>query len=425
MLGARSAITVSRVFARQILDSRGRPTVEVEVILSDGTFGRVAVPSGSSVGKLEALEIRDGDPARYVGYGVTKPVQNINSKIADALTGISPFDQKSVDEILLSLDGTPDKSNLGANATIGVSLAVARAAAESLGIPLYKYLGGEIAREMPVPLVNVLNGGLHADNSLDFQEFMIMPVGAQTFADAVRMCAEVFFRLREVLKKMGHPTNTGDEGGFAPNFKDNSEACDALVEAIEKSGYKAPGDFSIAMDVAASTLYDGTSYKFSGKSLTSDELISYYEEMVSKYPIASIEDAMAEDDVAGWKAITERLGQKIQLVGDDLFVTNPTLINNGIKRGLANAVLVKPNQIGTLTETIDAIRSAQQGNYNVIVSHRSGETEDVTISHIAVAANCGQIKSGSFSRSERLAKYNELLRIEADLGKSALFSGVI
>nr|WP_238523329.1 phosphopyruvate hydratase [Anaplasma centrale] len=425
VLGARSVAKISRVFARQILDSRGRPTVEVEVLLSDGAVGRVAVPSGASVGRFEALELRDGDQAKYAGYGVLKPIQGVNTTVAGALAGVSPFDQKAVDEVLLSLDGTKNKSNLGANATIGVSLAVATAAAESMGVPLYRYLGGAIAREMPLPLVNVVNGGLHADNPLDFQEFMIVPVGAQTFADAARMCAEVFYKLKEVLKNMGCSVNTGDEGGFAPNLENNTDVLDVLVEAIEKSGYRASSDVALAMDVAASTFYDGTAYKFAGQCLTSDELIAYYEGMVSQYPIVSIEDAMAENDVEGWKAITKRLGSKVQLVGDDLFVTNPALISDGVKNELANAVLIKPNQIGTLTETMDAIRAAQRNNYNVIVSHRSGETEDVTISHIAVAANCGQIKSGSFSRSERLAKYNELIRIEEDLGKSALLYNVM
>ncbi|MGN7661575.1 MAG: phosphopyruvate hydratase [Anaplasma sp.] len=415
---------ISRVFARQILDSRGCPTVEVEVSLSDGALGRVSVPSGASVGKFEALELRDGDAACYCGYGVKHPVENVNSKVADFLLGMSPFDQKAIDEVLLTLDGTVNKSNLGANATIGVSLAVAKAGAASLGMPLYRYLGGAVARELPVPLVNVVNGGMHADNYLDFQEFMLVPAGAKTFADAARMCAEAFFKLKEVLKEMGHPVNTGDEGGFAPNFTENAEVFDALIKAVEKSGYKPYSDFSLALDVAASTFHDGTHYKFSGLRMTSDELVSYYEKIVAKYPIVSIEDAMAEGDIAGWKTLTERLGGKVQLVGDDLFVTNPTLINNGIRDGLANAVLVKPNQIGTLTETMDAIRSAQRHNYKVIISHRSGETEDTTISHIAVATNCGQIKSGSFSRSERLAKYNELLRIEEDLGRSALFHGM-
>ena len=425
MLSARSVARINRVFARQILDSRGRPTVEVEVLLSDGAVGRVSVPSGASVGKFEALELRDGDQAKYAGHGVLKPVQNVNTTVAGALTGVSPFDQKAVDEILLSLDGTKNKSKLGANATIGVSLAVAKAAADSVGIPLYKYLGGAVAREMPLPLVNVINGGLHADNSLDFQEFMIVPVGAKTFASATQMCAEVFYKLKEILKKTGHSINTGDEGGFAPSLENNADVLNVLVEAIEKSGYHTSSDVALAMDVAASTFYDGASYKFSDKCLTSDELIAYYEDMVARYPIVSIEDAMAENDMEGWKAITKRLGSRVQLVGDDLFVTNPALINDGVKNKLANAVLVKPNQIGTLTETIDAIRCAQRNNYNVIISHRSGETEDVTISHIAVAANCGQIKSGSFSRSERLAKYNELLRIEEDLGKSALLYNVI
>nr|WP_080570081.1 phosphopyruvate hydratase [Anaplasma marginale] len=425
VLSARSVARINRVFARQILDSRGRPTVEVEVLLSDGAAGRVSVPSGASVGKFEAVELRDGDQAKYAGHGVLRPVQSVNTTVADALAGVSPFDQRAVDEILLSLDGTKNKSKLGANATIGVSLAVAKAAADSVGIPLYKYLGGAVAREMPLPLVNVINGGLHADNLLDFQEFMIVPVGAKTFADAAQICAEVFYKLKEVLKKMGHSTNTGDEGGFAPNLENNTDVLNVLVEAIEKSGYRASSDVALAMDVAASTFYDGTSYKFSGKCLTSGELIACYEDMVSRYPIISIEDAMAENDIEGWKAVTKRLGDKIQLVGDDLFGTNPALIANGVENKLANAVLVKPNQIGTLTETIDAIRSAQRNNYNVIISHRSGETEDVTIAHIAVAANCGQIKSGSFSRSERLAKYNELLRIEEDLGKSALLYNVI
>ncbi|ANC34303.1 phosphopyruvate hydratase [Anaplasma phagocytophilum str. Norway variant2] len=424
MLYSRSVAKINGVSARQILDSRGRPTVEAVVSLSDGALGVVSVPSGASVGKNEALELRDKDMNKYGGHGVTKAVENVNSIIAPRLVNTDPFNQKALDDLLIELDGADNKSRLGANATLAVSVATAKAAAASLKLPLYRYLGGVASREMPVPLVNVINGGLHADNGLDFQEFMIMPIGASTFSDALRMCAEVFLSLKEILKSNKLSTNTGDEGGFAPNLESNDRVFCILLEAIEKAGYKPSIDFALALDVAASTFYDGKIYKFSGSSMSSAEMVSYYEELVKKYPIVSIEDGIAEDDLAGWEELTVRLGKKVQLVGDDLFVTNPRLIKDFSERGLANAVLIKPNQIGTLSETIEAIRLASMSNFNSIVSHRSGDTEDPFIAHIAVALNCGQIKTGSMSRSERMAKYNELLRIEEDLCGTAILRSV-
>lgn len=406
---------IRNVLAREILDSRGYPTVEVEVELCDGVMGRASVPSGASTGKLEALELRDEDEKRYYGKGILKAVASVNKVISHKIIGMDATNQGLIDETLIEVDGTENKSNLGANATLGVSLAVSKAAANSLNIPLYRYLGGSQARVMPVPLINILNGGMHADNKLDFQEFMIIPIGAETFSDALRMSAEVFHSLRNILKKKSYSVNVGDEGGFAPNIERTEEAIDFIIQAIELAGYS--GSFALGLDVASSAFYENKVYKFENKELTSEELIEYYCGLVAKYPIASIEDAMSEDDYDGWKLITTKLGGNIQLVGDDLFVTNCKLISEGIKQKMANAVLIKPNQIGTLTETFNAIEMARSNGYKAIISHRSGETEDTTISHIAVASNCGQIKTGALSRSDRLAKYNELLRIEGSLPK--------
>lgn len=413
-------VTISSVFARQVLDSRGRPTVEAVVTLSDGVQGVVSAPSGASVGKLEALELRDNDLSCFHGYGVSRAVHNVNSLICSALVGLTPFDQDAIDDCLISIDATGNKSKLGANATIAVSIACAKAAANSLGVPLYRYLGGVLARELPMPLVNVVNGGVHADNGLDFQEFMIVPVGADRFSSALKVCAEVFFKLKEVLKKRGLSTNTGDEGGFAPEINSNEGVFEILLESIESAGYKPYDDVALALDVASSTFYSEGFYSFSGAVMSSAELVSYYQEIIEKYPIVSIEDGMAEDDIDGWQKLTEKLGGKVQLVGDDLFVTNPDLIEGYVEKGLANAVLIKPNQVGTLSETLKAVRVSHRNRYATIVSHRSGETEDTSISHIAVALNSGQIKTGSMSRSERIAKYNELLRIEESLGKGAV-----
>ncbi|KJV68886.1 phosphopyruvate hydratase [Candidatus Neoehrlichia procyonis] len=415
-------VTITKIFAREILDSRGYPTVEVEVMLSNGAVGRSSVPSGASVGKFEATELRDGNPNYYCGYGVTKSVDIINSEITNHILQMNAFSQEDIDKLLIKIDGTSNKSRIGANSTIGVSIAIANAAAASLNIPLYQYLGGKIAKTMPIPLINVINGGLHADNNLDFQEFMIIPSGAAKFKEAVKMSAEVFYNLKKILRKKNYNTNVGDEGGFAPNIKTNAEVFDIMIDSIEKSGYKLYQDFTLGLDIAASTFYNNNAYNFANHTSTSQELISYYKDVITQYPITSIEDAMAENDIEGWQNITKELGDKVQLVGDDLFVTNCNLIKNGIKKNMANAVLVKPNQIGTLTETLNAIALAQKYNYNVIISHRSGETEDVAIAHIAVATNCGQIKIGSLSRSERLAKYNELLRIEEHLGTSSIYN---
>lgn len=409
---------INNVFAREILDSRGYPTVEVEIELCDGAIGRASVPSGASTGKLEALELRDQDEKRYCGKGVMKAVQAVNGVIANEIIGMDATNQSAIDKALIELDGTKNKSKLGANATLGVSLAVAKAAANSFKIPLYRYLGGE---QVPVPLINIINGGVHADNKLDFQEFMILPVGAETFSEAIRISAEVFHNLRSILKKKGYSTNVGDEGGFAPNTESTEEALDLIIYAIESAGYSAQSDFALGLDVASSTFYEDGIYKFENKELTSKELTEYYCNLVERYPIISIEDAMSEDDYEGWKLLTAKLGSKIQLVGDDLFVTNCELIGKGIEEKMANAVLIKPNQIGTLTETFAAIEMAKSNNYKAVISHRSGETEDTTISHIAVASNCGQIKTGSLSRSDRLAKYNELIRIESALGKDAKY----
>lgn len=411
--------------AREILDSRGNPTVEVDVELEDGAFGRAAVPSGASTGSLEALELRDGDKKRYMGKGVLKAVNHVNGEIADALLGQSPFDQRHIDTQLIALDGTENKSRLGANALLGVSLAVAKAAAQSSGFPLWRYLGGARARVLPVPMMNIINGGSHADNKIDFQEFMIMPVSAPSIADAVRMGAEVFHTLKAELKAAGHNTNVGDEGGFAPNLSSSKEALDYIMKSIEKAGFVPGVDMLLALDSASSEFYKDEQYHLvgEGRVLSADGLVDYYEELVGAYPIISIEDGMAENDRIGWSDLTERLSDRVQLVGDDLFVTNPEILVQGIEDSLANAVLVKVNQIGTLTEALDAVDIAHGAGYNAILSHRSGETEDATIAHLAVATNCGQIKTGSLSRSDRLAKYNELIRIEEELGSSAEYFG--
>lgn len=414
--------TIQAVHAREILDSRGNPTVEVDVYLTDGAFGRAAVPSGASTGALEALELRDGE-ARYNGKGVLQAVDNINGEIADALMGYDAMDQIALDEFLIELDGTENKARLGANALLGVSLAVAHAAADSLRIPLYRYIGGAGAHVMPVPMMNILNGGAHADNPIDIQEFMIMPLSAANIKEAVRMGAEVFHALKKQLKEAGHNTNVGDEGGFAPNLKSSQEALDYIMKAIESAGYVPGDDIALALDSASSEFYTDGTYNLDGegKKLDAAGMVEYYRELVEAYPIISIEDAMAEDDHAGWKLITDALGDDVQLVGDDLFVTNPKILEEGIENGLANALLVKVNQIGTLTETLRAVEMAQRSGYNAVLSHRSGETEDTTISHIAVATNCGQIKTGSLCRSDRTAKYNELIRIEEMLGNTAKY----
>lgn len=412
---------INNIFAREILDSRGYPTIEVEVELCDGATGRASVPSGASTGKLEALELRDQDEKRYCGKGVLKAVQAVNGAIADEIIGMDAANQGVIDKALIELDGTKNKSKLGANATLGVSLAVAKAAADSFKMPLYRYLGGEQASVMPFPMINIINGGVHADNKLDFQEFMILPVGAETFSEAIRMSAEVFHNLRSILKKKGYSTSVGDEGGFAPNIESTEEALDLIMSAIESANYSTQDHFVLGLDVASSTFCKNKIYKFANKELTSEELAEYYCDLVEKYPITSIEDAMSEDDYEGWKLLTAKLGSKVQLVGDDLFVTNCQLIRQGIEEKMANAVLIKPNQIGTLTETFTAIGMAKSGGYKTVISHRSGETEDTTISHIAIASNCGQIKTGSLSRSDRLAKYNELMRIESSLGENAKY----
>ncbi|KLT23050.1 enolase [Wolbachia endosymbiont of Armadillidium vulgare str. wVulC] len=415
--------TISSVFAREILDSRGYPTIEVEIELCDGAIGRAAVPSGASTGKLEALELRDQDEKRYCGKGVLKAVQAVNGVIANEIIGMDATNQNAIDKALIELDGTKNKSKLGANATLGVSLAVAKAAANSFKMPLYRYFGKEqlVEEQTPVPLINVINGGVHADNKLDFQEFMILPVGAETFSEAIRMSAEVFHNLRSILKKKGYSTNVGDEGGFAPNIESTEETLNLIIQAVESAGYSMKNHFALGLDVASSTFYEDGIYKFENRELTSEELAQYYCGLVEKYPIISIEDAMSEDDYKGWKLLTVKLGNKIQLVGDDLFVTNCDLIRKGIEEKMANSVLIKPNQIGTLTETFAAIEMAKSNGYKAIISHRSGETEDTTISHIAVASNCGQIKTGSLSRSDRLAKYNELMRIESSLRENAKY----
>jgi len=416
---------IEEIKAREILDSRGNPTVEVEVFLSDGAWGRAAVPSGASTGAYEALELRDGDASRYNGKGVLKAVENIQNVIAGELLGQDALNQRAIDELLIGLDGTPTKSRLGANAILGVSLAVARAAANSVGLPLYRYLGGVEAHILPVPLMNILNGGKHASDSTDLQEFMIVPAGAPSFAEALRWGSEVYHALKKVLASKGYNTNVGDEGGFAPSLRANEEAVELLLEAIEKAGYKPGEQICLALDSAASEFYQDGKYvlKKEGRTLSAEEMVEFYAGWVEKYPIISIEDGLAEDDWEGWKLLTERLGGKIQLVGDDLFVTNVERLRKGIELGAANAILIKLNQIGTLTETLEAVKMARDAGWGAIISHRSGETEDTTIAHLAVATGVGQIKTGAPCRSERVAKYNELLRIEEWLGNSAAYAG--
>ena len=408
---------INDIFAREIMDSRGNPTIEVEVFLEDGTVGRAAVPSGASTGVHEAVELRDGDKSRYLGKGVLKAVDNVNTIISPELIGFDATDQAGIDLLMIDLDGSANKGKLGANAILGVSMAVAKAAAQSLGLPLYQYLGGFNAKELPVPMMNILNGGEHADNSVDIQEFMIMPVGAPNFREALRMGAEVYHSLKAVLKGRGLNTAIGDEGGFAPNLSSNEEALKVIIEAIEKAGYKPGEDIFLAMDVASSEIYQDGKYNLAGEGITKTaaEMVAFYEELVAKYPIISIEDGMAEDDWEGWKLLTEKLGDKIQLVGDDLFVTNTKRLKMGIDQDIANSILIKVNQIGTLTETFETIEMAKRAGYTCVISHRSGETEDATIADIAVAVNAGQIKTGAPTRSDRIAKYNQLLRIEEEL----------
>lgn len=418
---------IQEITGREILDSRGNPTVEVEVITTSGVVGRAAVPSGASTGIHEAVELRDGDKDRYLGKGVLKAVENVNDVLAQALVGAYIFDQEAIDRRMIELDGTENKGNIGANAILGVSLAVAKAAADEAGLPLYKYIGGVSASTLPVPMMNILNGGSHADNSIDMQEFMIMPVGANSFREGLRMGVEVFHSLKSVLQSKGMSTNVGDEGGFAPNMGSNDEAIEAVLQAIEKAGFKPGDDFQIALDAASSEFFDAKKERYilssTGDELTSDEMVSYWADWCSKYPIVSIEDGLHEDDWAGWKSLTDRIGDKIQLVGDDLFVTNSKRLGQGINTGVANSILVKVNQIGTLSETIEAVNLAHRNKYTSVMSHRSGETEDVTIADLSVALNCGQIKTGSASRSDRIAKYNQLLRIEENLGEMAYYPG--
>lgn len=413
------------ITARQILDSRGNPTVEVDVTLESGARGRAAVPSGASTGAHEAVELRDGDKKKYLGKGVTKAVQNVNGPIAEELTGLDPEEQVLIDNIMMELDGTPNKAKLGANAILGVSMACARAVAEEIDVPLYKYLGGPYAHLLPTPMMNIINGGKHADNPVDFQEFMIMPVGAETFSEALRCGAEVFHALKKQLHDAGLNTNVGDEGGFAPAVSSATEALDYIMAAIKAAGYEAGKDVVIALDCAATEFYKNGKYDLEGegRKLTSAQLIAYFEELCDKYPIVSIEDGLAEDDWDGWIALTAKLGDRVQLVGDDLFVTNPKRLAEGIERKAANAILVKVNQIGTLTETFEAIEMAKRAGFGIVLSHRSGETEDSTIADIAVATNAGQIKTGSLSRSDRIAKYNQLIRIEEELGPAAKYAG--
>ncbi len=421
--------TIVDIIGREILDSRGNPTVEVEVLLESGVIGRASVPSGASTGTKEAMELRDGDKSRYMGKGVTKAVDNINNKIADELIDFDAADQVAIDNILIQLDGTPNKSELGANAILGVSLACAKAAAQTLGLPLYKYIGGTNAKVLPVPMMNIINGGKHADNNVDFQEFMIMPHNAVSFAESLRMGVETFHSLKSVLKSKNYNTAVGDEGGFAPNLKSNEEAIEIILEAITKAGYKPGEDIALALDVAASEMFDIDAEKYvffkSDKSQkSSDEMIKIYENLVNQYPIISLEDGLSETDWSGWENLTSALGNKIQLVGDDIFVTNTEILAQGIEKGIANSILIKVNQIGTLTETLDAIEMAKIAGYTSVISHRSGETEDTTIADIAVAMNVGQIKTGSASRTDRIAKYNQLLRIEEELDATAVFPGI-
>ena len=417
---------INHIQAREILDSRGNPTVEADVILSNGTMGRAAVPSGASTGEHEAVELRDGDPQRYGGKGVLKAVHNVNELIVRALKGMDARDQGEIDRTLIELDGTATKSKLGANAILAASLATARAAANAQNLPLYRYLGGENAKTLPVPMMNIINGGAHADNNVDFQEFMIVPVGAEKFSEALRMGAEIFHTLKSVLKKKGYATSVGDEGGFAPNLKSNEEAIETILEAIAHSGYRAGEDVLLALDPAASEFYDGQSYVFKksdGRKRSSDEMVAFWSKWIENYPIISLEDGMAENDWEGWKSLTDELGQRAQLVGDDIFVTNIEFLRQGIERGVANSILIKVNQIGTLTETLDCIKLAKANLYTTVISHRSGETEDAFIADLAVATNAGQIKTGSLSRSDRIAKYNQLLRIEEELGAAAIYPG--
>jgi enolase len=417
---------IAEIFARQILDSRGNPTVEVDVVTDEGAVGRAAVPSGASTGVHEAVELRDGDKKKYLGRGVLKAVKNVNDIIAPKLLGMDVADQTGIDEMLIAIDGTENKQKMGANAMLAVSLAVAKAAAEEAALPLYRYVGGTNAKTLPIPMMNILNGGAHADNKIDFQEFMVMPVGAPSFSEGLRWGVEIFHALKSVLKKKGYSTNVGDEGGFAPNIQSNEEAIETVLTAIGAAGYKAGSQVAIAMDGANSELWDNKKKKYvfhksSGKEMSSEQLVKYWEKWVKQYPIVSIEDGMAEDDWAGWKMLTDAIGSKCQLVGDDIFVTNVTRLTQGIDKGIGNALLVKVNQIGTLTETINAVTMAQHNGYNTIISHRSGETEDTTIADLAVALNCGQIKTGSASRTDRIAKYNQLIRIEEMLGPSAVY----
>ncbi len=418
--------TIQKVYGREILDSRGNPTVEVEVSLTSGESGRASVPSGASTGEHEAIELRDGDRTRYLGKGVLKAVQNVNEKIGPHLVDADPSDQPRIDRMIRDLDGTENKGNLGANALLGVSLACAKAAAAAMGTPLYRYIGGDGARELPVPMMNILNGGSHADSNVDLQEFMVMPVGADSFREGLRMGVEVFHHLKTVLKEKGYNTGVGDEGGFAPNLNSNEEAITVILKAIQEAGYTAGEDILLALDPASSEFYDGERYVFKKSDRserTAEQMVDFYSEWVERYPIVSIEDGLAEDDWNGWKFLTERLGDRVQLVGDDLFVTNTKRLIRGIESKVANSILIKVNQIGTLSETLDAIETAKRAGYTAVVSHRSGETEDTTIADIVVATNAGQIKTGSASRTDRIAKYNQLLRIEDDLGESALYRG--
>jgi enolase len=417
---------IDHIHAREILDSRGNPTVEADVTLVGGVMGRAAVPSGASTGEHEAVELRDGDSKRFGGKGVLKAVRNVNNALAPELKGKDALDQAGIDRVMIELDGSPNKSNLGANALLAVSLATARAAAGYRKLPLYRYLGGEAANTLPVPMMNIINGGAHADNNVDFQEFMIVPVGAERFSEALRMGAEIFHTLKSVLKKKGYATSVGDEGGFAPNLKSNEEAIETILTAIEQSGYRAGGDVLLALDPAASEFYDGQAYVFKksdGRRLTSDQMVSFWKDWADKYPIISIEDGMAENDWDGWKSLTNKIGRRVQLVGDDLFVTNTKFLRKGIELGVANSILIKVNQIGTLTETLACIELAKSDGRTAVISHRSGETEDAFIADLAVATNAGQIKTGSLSRSDRIAKYNQLLRIEEELGATARFPG--
>ena len=417
---------IEQIWAREILDSRGNPTIAAEVVLEDGTTGRAAVPSGASTGENEAVELRDGDDLRYLGKGVRNAVENVNEKISAELEGLDALDQTLIDETMIGLDGTPTKSDLGANAILAVSLATARAAASALEIPLYRYIGGANAKTLPVPMMNILNGGAHADNNVDFQEFMVMPVGAENFAEALRMGAEIFHNLKSVLKSRGYSTGVGDEGGFAPNLKSNEEAIETILEAIQKAGYKAGENVMLALDPAASEFYRDGKYIFKKsdkRELSSEEMAAFWTDWCDRYPIISIEDGMAENDWEGWKSLTRSVGERVQLVGDDLFVTNVRFLRRGIEENAANSILIKVNQIGTLTETLDAIELARTNNMTAVISHRSGETEDTFIADLAVATNAGQIKTGSLCRSDRIAKYNQLLRIEEDLGDSARYPG--